>query len=73
MFYHYVDVEDKTKKVIILYSFSLICGQKSEEDLDEVIKTYDKDKKYCHKAYKKNKDVILVSADQQIKKSLIVL
>ena len=68
MFYHYVDVEDKTKKVIILYSFSLICGQKSEEDLDEMIKTYDKDKKYCHKAYKKNKDVILVSADQQIKK-----
>lgn len=46
----------------------MICGQKSEEDLDEMIKTFNKDKKYCHKAYKKNKDVILVSTDQQIKK-----
>ena len=61
-------IKENTRKVVIPYSFSLLCGQKSEKDLDAMVKTYNKDKKYCSKAYKKNKDVILISTDLQIEK-----
>lgn len=61
-------IKENTRKVVIPYSFSLLCGQTSEKDLDEMVKTYNRDKKYCSKAYKKNKDIILISTNQQIKK-----
>ena len=61
------NIKEDTKKVIIPYSFLVLCGQNSEEDLDEMVKTANKDKTYCNKAYKKNKDIVLVSTDSQIK------
>ena len=61
-------IKENTRKVVIPYSFSLLCGQTSEKDLNKMVKTYNKDKNYCSKAYKKNKDVILISTDSQIEK-----
>ena len=49
------NIKEDTKKVIIPYSFLVLCGQNSEEDLDDMVKTANKDKTYCNKAYKKIK------------------
>ena len=37
-------IKGNTRKVVIPYSFSLLCGQTSEKDLNEMVKTYNKDK-----------------------------
>ena len=44
-------IKGNTRKVVIPYSFSLLCGQTSEKDLNKMVKTYNKDKNYCSKAY----------------------
>lgn len=60
---------EETRKVTIPYNLSSISGMGADDDLNDMINTLNEEKKYCNKAYlNKNKDMVLISTDSQIKK-----
>ena len=59
---------EETRKVTIPYNLSSISGMGADDDLNDMINSFNEEKKYCNKAYlNKNKDIVLVSTDSQIK------
>ena len=60
---------EETRKVTIPYNLSSISGMGADDDLNDMINGFNEKKKYCNKAYlNKNKDIVMISTNKQIKK-----
>ena len=59
--------DEKTIKIVIPYSFLLICGHKTDKSIKKLAKEYNDKEEYCQKAYVKGNDIVLESTETQIK------